>query len=638
MSENEKITKIEAIPVGDVIELAPRAPGCYLMRDADGKVLYIGKSKELKNRMRQYFGETLADDRILIALMLPKVATVEFILTASEKEALVLENNLIKRRKPAYNVRIRDDKTYFSLMLDCTHPFPRLYVIRRRSKTPVGKNKPLFGPYTSAKAARYTLALVNKYFSLRTCADRDFATRKRPCIRFQMRRCYGPCVEEVEESVYNAEIRRVKLFLEGKADLLAPELEAQMLQASEKLDFEEAARLRDLIKSVEQTVERQRVELPTDENVDSIAIYREGESGAGVVLPMRNGMLGEGESYKFEGIAESDAEIVSRLIMAHYEENAPPETILTTVELPDADAISALLSEKRGGKTELKCPQKGRYKEIVLNALRNARQRYEANRAKLDPSVAALAKIAKILRTTQPLRHVECYDISNTQGSQPVGSKVCFIDGAPAKALYRRYRIKTVEGQDDFSMLKEVLTRRITRGMAENDLPDLIVIDGGKGQLAQANAVLRELRPPKRIYFISIAKERARYDGDEPRFASPDIERNPERLFFPETKNPLVLKDGTAEKFFFTRIRDEAHRFAIEFHRDLRGKKAFASELDLIPLIGEERKNALLKAFGSLKRVKEATLEQLMAVGKMTEPAARNVYDAFHEEAEEEEE
>ncbi len=619
------------VPAERAIEAAPSDCGCYVMKDANGKILYIGKSRNLKSRMRQYFNPGSTDTRILIQVMLPQVAEVEFILTASEKEALVLENNLIKKHRPPYNVRIRDDKTYFSILLDMNHPYPYLKLIRRRSREPLGPGKIQFGPYTSARAARSTIALVNRHFKLRDCSDREFETRKRPCLRYQMHRCDAPCVFEVDKEEYAKEVKRVRMLLEGRGELIIPELKEEMQQAAKELDFEKAARIRDLIAAVEKTIEQQHVEFSSTEDIDVFATYREGESGVGIVMKLRRGILVEPAKYTINSRGDDDEEVLSRLIMRHYSVSAPPQIVVLPKSIQSADAYMEWLSDLAKHRVQIRVPMRGKLKDLLVIAMKNARQYFDANRSRLDQSALAAEKLRKLLKLESAPKVVECYDISNLQGGFSVGSMVCFVDGKPEPSKYRRYKIKTVEGQDDFAMLYEVLKRRMKHAIEDDEFPDLIVIDGGKGQLYRAMAAISELSNGRRIPVISIAKERIT-KGSGRNFTSDSIERKVERIFLPGVKNAKVLKEGTAEFFFLTRIRDEAHRFAIEYHRLLRSKRMLHSILDDIPGIGPKRKRMLLKEFGSLKRLKEASLQEIMQVKGIPNDLAKLVYEFLHPE------
>ena len=622
-----------ALPPDEALKTAPREPGCYIMRDADGAVLYVGKSKDLKSRLGQYFLPGASDERILINIMLPFVATVELTVTGSEKEALLLENTLIKRYRPPYNVLIRDDKTYFSLMIDTNHPFPRLEVVRRRSREAPGKGKILFGPFTSARQARETVKLINKHFSLRNCSQRDFETRTRPCLRHQMHRCYAPCVKNIDSETYHKELRRVRLLLEGRGQSMIPELTADMQQASAALNFERAAQLRDQIRAVEKTIERQQVDFAGDEHMDAVALYREGETGAAVVLPVRGGAVVEPVRYTFTARGDENAAVLGRILMRHYAAATPPGVILLQDMPDDADALVQWLADmRRQGSVELRVARRGTGRSLIAMALRNARQVFDAHREKLDTSGVALEHLRKLLGMAAVPRRIECFDISIFQGSFAVGSMACFIDGKMDKRQYRRYRIKTVEGMDDFAMLKEVLGRRVRRGLEEGGLPDLMVIDGGKGQLAQAVAILGELSVQNTIAVISLAKERLIHNADGPDFTGTGLSHKPERIFIPGVKNAKPLKHGTAERYLLERIRDEAHDFAIEYHRLLRSRAHLRSGLEDIDGVGPKRRTMLLKHFGSLKRVRAAGVEELAAAPGISTALARDIYRALHPE------
>ncbi|MBK9518862.1 MAG: excinuclease ABC subunit UvrC [Anaeromyxobacter sp.] len=645
----------------------PAAPGCYLMKDRAGVVVYVGKASSLRSRVRSYFGAPRADERAFVALLDQLLGAIEVIVTRSEKEAVLLENELIKKHRPRFNVVFRDDKTFIVLRLDPTHPYPRLEV--RRAKEARDPQARYFGPFSSAWSIRETLKLINRHFQLRTCTDHVLATRRRPCILYQIKRCPGPCVYEVPQEEYAASVQDAVAFLEGREPELAARLEARMAEAAGALRFEEAARLRDQLRAVARSLETQRVMLGDGADRDVVGLHREGPDLVVQVMVMRAGRLIDARAFPFRGQAAGDPEILSQFLAAYYEQAPAPEEVLLPLEPDGAEALAEVLSEGRGRRVRLLTPQRGAKVELLEGAARNAAQSFTQWHERDERREEALLGLTRGLSLARPPRWMECYDISTFQGALAVGSGVSMRDGEPDKAGYRRYKVKGVAGQDDFAMLHEVLVRRLRRGLAEGALPDLIVIDGGKGQLNAALAAARDLGVPVKpvpgspeapfVELIGLAKSRL-VSGDlgatrvvsrrsrrgrgaggaagaladaaeaaEKGFV-PEAERTPERVFLPGRKDPLVLRQNSAELFLLTRLRDEAHRFAITFHRKLRRERNFQSVLEAIPGIGDGRKRALLRHFGALKRVRQATPEELRLVEGFGEKQAAAVHAFFH--------
>jgi excinuclease ABC subunit C len=640
----------------------PTDPGCYLMKDRGGAVVYVGKASSLRSRVRSYF-DAGGDERAFVALLDDLLGDVEVIVTRSEKEAVLLENELIKKHRPRFNVRLRDDKDFIVLRLDERHPYPRLEVWRARQRKNDGAR--YFGPYSSASSIRETLRIVNRFFQLRTCTDHVFDHRKRPCILYQIGRCPAPCVYEVAEADYRASVEDAIAFLEGRETELVERLRRRMEDAAGALRFEEAARVRDQLVAVERSLEKQRVLMADRADRDVIGLYREGPDLVLQVLAMRGGKLQDSRSYPFAGQEFPGAEILSSFLSLYYEQNVAPEEVLVPMEPDGADALAEVLSERRGRRVRFLTPQRGAKADLLEVAARNAEQSFRSWQEKGERREQALAALVKSLHLTRPPRWMECYDISTFQGALAVGSGVSFKDGEPDKANYSRYKVKGVAGQDDYAMLHEVITRRLRRAMAENAFPDLVVIDGGKGQLNAALAAAKDLGVSTSplagipgapfVEMVGLAKSRlvdpvslgttrviarrasrgaaqALADAAEARdrgFVS-ELARSPERVFLPGRKEPVVLRQNSAELFLLARIRDEAHRFAITFHRKLRRERNFQSVLEEIPGIGAGRKRALLRHFGSLKRVKEATVDDLAAVEGFGPKQARTVFDFFH--------
>jgi excinuclease ABC subunit C len=611
----------------------PSEPGCYLMKDRAGEVVYVGKAASLRSRVRSYFDAGRSDDRAFVGLLDELLGDLDVIVTRSEKEAILLENELIKKHKPRFNVRLRDNKDFIVLRLDERNPFPRLEVMRARQQTKDGAR--YFGPYSSASSIRETLRLVNRHFQLRTCTDHVFEHRRRPCVLYQIQRCPAPCVYDVPPEAYRESVRDAIQFLEGRETELIQRLRGRMEEVAAGLRFEEAARLRDQLAAVERSLERQAVLWGDQADRDVIGLYREGPSLVIQVLSVRSGKLQDSRAHAFTQQEFPDGEVLSSFVGLYYEQNPVPEELLLPMEPENAGALADVLSERRGKRMQLLTPQRGARAGLLEVAAKNAAQSFRSWQERDEEREKALIALARALHLTKAPRWMECYDISAFQGSVAVGSGVSMKDGEPDKANYRHYRVKSVTGQDDFAMLYEVLSRRLKRAIFEGSFPDLIVIDGGKGQLNAALAAAKDLGIPAKpspgnedapfVEMIGLAKSRLLADG-----AASEVTRSPERVFLPRRKDPIVLRQNSAELFLLTRLRDEAHRFAITFHRKLRRAGNFRSVLEEIGGIGRERRKALLRHFGSLKRVKEATAEEIGRVEGFGAGQARAVFDFFH--------
>ncbi len=469
----------------------PAAPGCYLMKDREGAVVYVGKAASLRSRVRQYFDAGSGDDRIFIPLLEGLLGDIEVIVTRSEKEAILLENELIKKHQPRFNVRLRDDKDFIVLRLDESHPFARLEVRRAREKRAGGAR--YFGPYSSASSIRETLRVVNRHFQLRTCTDHVFEHRRRPCILFQIHRCPAPCVYDVPVEEYRQAVEDAVEFLEGRETELVDRLRARMDEAAAALRFEDAARLRDQLQAVERSLEKQRVLMADRADRDVIGLWREGPELVLQVLSMRGGKLQDSRSHPFREQEFPAADILSSFLALYYEQNPAPDEVLVPVEPAAMDALADVLAERRGKRVRILTPQRGAKADLLEVAMRNAEQGFRSWHEKDERREKALAALVRSLHLVRPPRWMECYDISTFQGALAVGSGVSMKDGEPDKENYRRYKVKSVAGQDDFAMLYEVITRRLRRALADGQFPDLLVIDGGKGQLNAALAAAKDL-------------------------------------------------------------------------------------------------------------------------------------------------
>jgi len=556
-----------------------------------------------------------------VPLLARLLGDIETFVTHNEKEALLLENNLIKKHTPRFNVRMRDDKSFLVLRLDTRAPYPRLEVTRRIRDD----GARYFGPYHLASSCRETLRLVNRYFHLRTCTDRVMKTRKRACLQYQIGRCPAPCVIEVDAADYGQQVEDVTLFLRGNGSALVQTLSQRMAAAAERLDFEAAAQLRDQIGAVERTLQRQEVVGRDLVDQDVFAYYREGDAVDVVVLQLREGKLVGRQPFSFSGQEFPDEELLSSFINQYYDAGAMvPQQVLVPLDLEDSEAKIQWLAERAGHKVELLVPKRGHKRQLVQLAAHNARSNFLTRRQRNADVDEALAKLQRRLRLTTVPRHIECYDISQLQGTQVVASMVVMRDAQPDPTSYRHFRVQTAV--DDFASIYEVLARRLRRarlGSSGWELPDLIVVDGGKGQLSSALAAVKDAALPEELgtpVIVALAKERDENAAGEER---------PERVFLPHVKDPIRLRHNTAELYLLTRLRDEAHRFAITHHRQLRRRQTLRSTLDDVPGVGPKRKAQLLRSLGSLRRIRGATTEELRAVPGMTQRAAEAVADYF---------
>jgi len=643
------------------LETLPTQAGCYVMKDKAGEVVYVGKAVNLRARVGQYFQERSSDTRAFIPFLEDLLADVEVMITPSEKDAVLLENELIKKYRPRFNIKLRDDKNFISLRLSNTHPYPRLEVVRRVRKD----GARYFGPFASASSIRETLSIVNRHFQLRTCTDSVMANRRRPCLQYQIKRCPAPCVYSVPQEEYRRSVDEVALFLEGKADELTGQLQTRMKDAAGKLEYERAAQLRDQLHAIERSLEKQRTVLGELLDQDVLGFHREGPALEIHLLFFRNGRLTGGRNFGFGKQEFPTEELLSSFLDQYYESGALiPKELLLPMHLPDAEMREVWLSEKKGERVRVHVPERGEKVRLVEMAMENARQSFEEKARSQQSQLEALTRLQSRLRLPRLPRRIECFDISTFQGQLTVGSQVVFSDGEPDKSGYRLFKVRGDAAGDDFASMFQVLTRRLKRGIEEQNLPDLLVVDGGKGQLNVARAALKEAGLTlQEVPLAGLAKSRVLEDaerfaarqgfrvaeawaekaGPEPvvpqiagegtatpgppdppsrrgrsrqkgRFVKGDIERSPERVFLPGQKNPVVLRQNTSELHLLARLRDEAHRFAITFHRKLRRERNFRSVLEEIPGIGDKRKRALLAHFGSLKRIRAATVEEIAQV------------------------
>jgi len=597
---------VQSFDVGQV----PTGPGCYLMLDSRGKPIYVGKAKNLRARIRTYVNE--GDSRYSVKFLMRRVAQIDFLVTTNEKEALLLENSLIKQHKPRYNVRLKDDKTYISLRLDPREDFPRITTVRRYKRD----GARYFGPYHDSNAVRRTLRQLQRLFPMRTCSDHVLNNRTRPCLYYQMRQCVAPCVGYVDRDAYHELVDQVMLVLEGRSGELEKLLLARIAQSAERLDFEQAATLRDRLYDLRRTLERQRtVAVGGAEDRDVFGYYNEGSFTELQVLYYRGGKMTGGRVFTFERREMPVDELLSSFLLQYYSESVIPGEVLLPLELEEANALSEILSEQRGQKAVVHWPQRGEKTALVDLAMRNAKHSFAEKRLAEKANAEVLRQIQEVFGLAAPPARIECFDISTIQGARTVGSMVTFTDALPDKSRYRRYSIRTVEGQDDFASMREVLLRRYTRAIEEDDLPSLVVIDGGKGQLNVAHAVFKDLGIED-LPHISIAKSRSQEAGGH----------SPERFFVPGRMNPIILPQKGPVVQLMARLRNEAHRFAISYHRKQRGKATINTTLTEIPGVGPARARTLLNQLGSVAKIRIATVEEIAALPGFNRQLAETVH------------
>ena len=594
------------------VKSIPTSPGVYLFKDEKGKVVYVGKAANLRNRVRSYFSASPTRSPKL-AHLARTIADFEFIVTESEMEALVLECSLIKRYRPRYNVRFRDDKRYPYVRISWQEDFPRIQIVRRSRRD----GAKYYGPFASSAAMHQTLDTLRRIFPYVTCRRKLSGTDQRACLYYHIKRCPAPCIGAISQEEYRALIEGVCLFLEGKQGAILDSLRQQMEEAARDLEFERAASLRDQIRGIERATEQQRIVFRTKVDQDVIALARRDGEACAQVFFVRDGKLIGRESFLLEGTKGGETkEVLTSFLKQFYDAVAyVPSEILLGSEIDEASVIRAWLEERRGAKVALSIPRRGKKRGLVKLAEENAAQtlaHLEAQEAiDEEKAMAALTDLQERLGLEAlPLR-MEAYDISNIQGVAATGSMVVFQKGLPQREAYRHFRIKSVQGANDYAMMREVLERRFSRALDEDEsgwatLPHLVVIDGGKGQLNAALEVLAEhgLEVPT----VALAKER-------------------EEIYRPGTARPLRLPDDSPALQLMQRLRDEAHRFALGYHRKLRRRRSLATLLEEIPGIGPKRRRALLKQFGSLEAIHQASLQELAAVEGMNEMVAQKVRD-----------
>jgi excinuclease ABC subunit C len=573
----------------------PSSPGVYLFRGRGGRILYVGKARSLRDRVRSYFHGSRVDSPKLDRLV-QSIDDLEIVSTDTEREALVLENNLVKTHKPRYNVLLRDDKNHPLLKLTVKEDYPRIFVVRR----PGDDGAVYSGPYVPASLARKTMNLVHRLFGIRNCNEKLDGHRPRPCLQYQIKRCMAPCVESIASlDAYRKASQRARLFLEGKTDALVASMKRQMVEASDEEQFEEAARLRDTIRMLEDLGTRQKMATVRGDERDVFGFYREGERAVLQVFSMRSGKVVDRDSYSLDGLeAHDDPELISASLKQYYElDRYLPAEIHVPLDFAERELLSEWLSAKKGKRVEIVIPKRGGKRRLVELVCRNAKLAYELDTQEEGRHTSArLEHLAALLDLPDKPQRIEAFDISNIQGSDVVASMVVFESGQPSRNDYRKYKVRTVVGKaDDFASMHEVVKRRYRRVLEEgSEQPDLILIDGGKGQLHAAYEALTDLGL-SHLPLVSIAKKE-------------------EHLFRPGFPDPLVLPKSSPTLQLVQRIRDEAHRFAVTFHRKQRAARDFHSTLEDIPGIGRKKKKLLLTRFKSFRGVRAASKEELASV------------------------
>ena len=623
--------KIESKKLISKLKTIPTGTGVYMMKDTRGEVIYVGKAKILRNRVRSYF-QSSGDERLFIKFLVKRIADIDFVLTETEKEALILENNLIKQFKPRFNINLRDDKTFVSIMLDMNLTFPYPVIIRQIEPS-TGKDKKskknsnnilYFGPYSSSRAVRETLRYVNSLFPIRKCSQNVFKNRVRPCLYYQIGKCVAPCCDLVDEYAYKELINEIILVLKGKNSELLKVLKNKMHDASSSLKYEKAAMFRDRILAIENTIEKQKISTLKFVDRDVFGYYGEGNSIQIQAMFIRSGNLEDIASYRFSNINNTLSNVFCSFLNQFYVQTRfIPDEIVMPVESEDKEILEELLSEKKGDKVKVICPKRGEKHKLLEMATVNAENAFKIKQKSGGDIESVLTSLKKQLGLANIPKRMECFDISNTAGKQAVGSMVTFENGLPVKKKYKRYKIKTVSHSDDYAMMYEVMTRRYTRAFKEDDFPDLTIVDGGKGQLGIARRVFDELGVD-RVDIIALAKSKKKAKGHSDSTHSLD-----ERVFISNDADPIVPDQDSPELKLLVNIRDEAHRFALAYHKKLRKGQYYKSPLDKIVGIGQVKKRNLLKHFGDIQKIRTASLDELEKVKSITSKDTKIIYNYF---------
>ena len=611
----EKETNIDqSIPgIRDKLSKISSKPGVYLMKDAKGKVIYVGKAGSLKKRLASYFlrsGNSTCQMDLKTQMLIQNISDVDTIITGSEKEALILESNLIKRYRPRYNVILKDGKRYPSLRLDIRNPYPNLTIVRKTKKD----GGLYFGPFASAAAVRKTLQIIHKTFKLRKCKTKDFNRRSRPCLNYQMALCLAPCCLNVDKKIYDDIVKEVILFLKGKTPDLIQKIKHEMTLAAELQDYEKAAALRDKMFALEQTLEKQVAVSNDFIDRDVVGFARSQDISLFTILFIRSGFLIGTQDFKFSEIMSTDAEMVGAFIRQYYDERRfIPKEILVPISLEDAVLMEELFGKIKGEKVNILSPKRGEKVRLVKMAYQNAQNSLRELLTEASKDTQLLIRLQQWLKMEKMPLRIECFDNSSISGKDAVSVMVVFEKGRPNTSLYRKYRLKTESAQDDCACMAEVLQRRYGQAESSEPYPDILMVDGGKGQLNTALSVMRSLGLDKNIQLISIAKRNVKKGETQ------------DKIYKAGRVNPVNFGREGDLLLFLERIRDEAHRFAVSFHRKRRSKRLTHSSLDSIPGIGEKRKKMLITHYKSIKKIRAATLEELSALPGINETLAKTI-------------
>ena len=593
--------------IEEKLALLPHNPGVYIMKDGKGKIIYVGKAISLKNRVTQYFRQN-SSHSAKVRAMVARIEDFETILTGTEVEALILECNLIKKHRPKYNISLKDDKTYPYLKVTLQDTYPRVYITRRVQRDG-GK---YFGPYTNATALHETLKLLKRLFSIRSCKTME---SKRPCLEYHIKRCLAPCADKISREEYMVMIDDIVMFLEGRTEHVEKSLEQRMLQAADKLEFEQAGRLRDQLLAVQKISEKQRIVTGVGDQ-DAIGMARSGIGVCVQIFYVRSGKMVGRDHFLLDGSDDETDEALLRAFLKQYYNQATfiPREILLPMEILEQELLEEWLEKQKNAKVILAVPKRGTKRDIVEMAIGNAKKALEDESARIKQTeaqtIGAVLDLGKYLGLSRPPYRMECFDISHIQGSETVASMVVFEDGAPKKSDYRRFKIRSAEGKpDDFKSMREVTERRY--GKADAEMPDLIIIDGGKGQLSSACEIIRGAGHIT-VPVVGLAK----------RF---------EEVYREGESDPVILPRSSQALYLIQRIRDEAHRFAITYHRKLRNKRNLVSILDNVEGIGPKRRKILLEHFGNIEKIKQASVAEMADLDGMNTPSAEAVYNYFQQ-------
>ncbi len=588
-----------------LVKRFPKLPGVYLMRDKEGQVIYVGKAKDLRSRVGCYFQGN--DERYQISFLMRRVYHVDKIVTQNEREALVLERDLITKYKPRYNIRLKDDKAFLSIRIDENADWPRLELVRKREDD----GARYFGPYSFSYELRSILEIIKRVIPLRSCSNTVFYNRARPCLEYQIKRCAGPCCLAVEKGQYRDWVKQAIAILEGRVEPILKEFDVGMSRASEELRFEDAASFRDRIELLKNFKIGTSLVSSRGEARDVFQIYREDKFVVLTAVKVRDGRVIDSSNFSFSEVEVSDHELLESALTQFYVQGKEiPEEIVVPFELDLAQSIEEDLSDKRGSKVTVFSPQRGIKARLLDLALVNAREHFVATFDAESRYREIATKLSTALALKQVPRKIECIDISHFQGSDTVGAVVCFVDGIPEKSSYRHYKLSHYESPDDFASIQEVVGRRLERGLRDGSNPDLLIIDGGPGQLSMA----LEARDALRVELEIVALAKMRTEAD---LKSVQIVKSAERVYREGSEEPIELEESSEVTKFFKRVRDEAHRFVITYHRRTRAKRVFRSKLDSIPGINRERQVRLLRAFRTVEGIAAQTPEALAKAARM---------------------